>query len=289
MSVTLVNLLCIVLEVVVLAFQGFFFFSRLKTRTVKRFLLLNLFFIGYNILSGYVLTQFSEFPSLIVYGITSVLLVASVGYYCSSYVQSIRNHRSISIPLIASLLFVISLSYVLNGSSNSLQDVIPIAIPLSLIAIVTIYFSRFVKSFDRSVALLSFIMASIGIINFVSFTIYFKDSAIAQTLIVNSLFVVIAFFHHLSLFKKFHRVIHSRGYVPEDAIADKLSRYGLTKRQIEIAQLVLEGYTSKEIAEKCSIAVNTVTSHVCKINDKVGVRNREALRKRFTHNTLAKD
>lgn len=286
MGVALVNLVFIVLEVVVLAFQGFFFFSRIKTRTVRRFLALNLLFIAYNILSGFVLEHFSEFPSLIVYSITSVLLVASVGYYCAGFLKTIKSYRSISISLIASISLALITSYFLNDLSLDVEKIIPVALPLSLMAVTTVYFSRFVKTYEQGVIIMYIITATIVVINLVSFTVYFKDSPVAQSIIINSLFVIIAIFHHLALFRKLHRVIVAKGHVPEDTVHARLVSYGLTKRQIEIAKLVLEGYSSREIAEQCSIETNTVTSHVCKINDKVGVASRKELREHFASDSL---
>jgi DNA-binding NarL/FixJ family response regulator len=51
-------------------------------------------------------------------------------------------------------------------------------------------------------------------------------------------------------------------------------RPSLTGREIEVLQLVAEGFTSREIGEKLFISENTVKNHVRNILDKLGLRSR---------------
>lgn len=54
--------------------------------------------------------------------------------------------------------------------------------------------------------------------------------------------------------------------------------YGvLTERETEIAYLVADGYSNKEIAEKLFISEGTVKNHLSKVLSKVGVRDRTQL------------
>jgi two-component system nitrate/nitrite response regulator NarL len=48
----------------------------------------------------------------------------------------------------------------------------------------------------------------------------------------------------------------------------------LTSRELEILQLVLEGYTNKGIAAEIYISEKTVEFHLDHIYDKIGVRTR---------------
>jgi two-component system response regulator NreC len=48
----------------------------------------------------------------------------------------------------------------------------------------------------------------------------------------------------------------------------------LTEREIEILQLVAEGYTNKEVAEKLVISVKTVETHKAHIAEKLGGKSR---------------
>jgi DNA-binding NarL/FixJ family response regulator len=47
----------------------------------------------------------------------------------------------------------------------------------------------------------------------------------------------------------------------------------LTKRELEILQYIVDGYSNKEIANKLFISIRTVTNHRANINSKTGVNN----------------
>lgn len=57
----------------------------------------------------------------------------------------------------------------------------------------------------------------------------------------------------------------------------ELGRLGLTRAEIRIARLVVQGRSNREIAHALSISVHTVRHHVQHIHDKVGVRSRTQL------------
>jgi LuxR family maltose regulon positive regulatory protein len=48
----------------------------------------------------------------------------------------------------------------------------------------------------------------------------------------------------------------------------------LTKREIEVLQLIAQGLTNRQIGEALSISLGTVKRHTANINGKLGVRNR---------------
>ena len=56
--------------------------------------------------------------------------------------------------------------------------------------------------------------------------------------------------------------------------AKRLSDLGLTKRQIEIARLIAQGASSKEIGFRLGIADSTVKNHAAQIFRKLGVKTR---------------
>ncbi len=58
---------------------------------------------------------------------------------------------------------------------------------------------------------------------------------------------------------------------------NRLLNLGLSKREAEIVQLVVDGLRNYEIADKISISLNTVQSHLNKIFRKLGVSNRSEL------------
>lgn len=48
----------------------------------------------------------------------------------------------------------------------------------------------------------------------------------------------------------------------------------LSKRELEILELISQGYSDKEIASKLHISARTVQTHVTRIVIKLGARNR---------------
>ena len=62
----------------------------------------------------------------------------------------------------------------------------------------------------------------------------------------------------------------SRVEVEEESVHSSLER--LTNRQREILQLIAEGYTSKEIAQKLDVARKTVETHRAQLMQRLGIR-----------------
>jgi two-component system, NarL family, nitrate/nitrite response regulator NarL len=50
--------------------------------------------------------------------------------------------------------------------------------------------------------------------------------------------------------------------------------FHLTTRELEVIELIVAGYTNRDIAQKCSISQHTVKHHLTNIFDKLGVSNR---------------
>lgn len=59
--------------------------------------------------------------------------------------------------------------------------------------------------------------------------------------------------------------------------AKQKNRSTLTKRELLILQLIFEGYTNQEIADKLFISIRTVTNHRFNLNAKTGARNTAGL------------
>jgi DNA-binding NarL/FixJ family response regulator len=64
----------------------------------------------------------------------------------------------------------------------------------------------------------------------------------------------------------------TRGFSAEELA----ERFQLTAREIEVAQLVRQGLTSKQIAESLRLSVNTARRHVERILAKLDVHSRSA-------------
>jgi len=63
---------------------------------------------------------------------------------------------------------------------------------------------------------------------------------------------------------------------PADFVRDqgKLSALGITPRELEVLELIAQGLSNKEIAERAFVSENTVKTHLSRVFDKLGARRR---------------
>ncbi len=63
---------------------------------------------------------------------------------------------------------------------------------------------------------------------------------------------------------------------------------GLTRREIEVLQLLSEGYSNKEVSDQLFISIQTVKTHVTHIFEKLDARDRtHAVAKAMRYGYLA--
>lgn len=55
---------------------------------------------------------------------------------------------------------------------------------------------------------------------------------------------------------------------------EQLKQLGITKRELEILELIAQGMSNREIAEKLFVSENTVKTHSSRLFDKLGARRR---------------
>lgn len=75
---------------------------------------------------------------------------------------------------------------------------------------------------------------------------------------------------------------HKRVVITTEFILDteELERRGISKREYEVLQLMAEGMSNQEIAERLFVSLNTVKTHSTNLFAKLGVRRRtEAIRR----------
>jgi len=56
--------------------------------------------------------------------------------------------------------------------------------------------------------------------------------------------------------------------------AERAGRLGITPRELEILELIAEGLSTREIAERLFVSQNTVKTHSSRLFDKLGARRR---------------
>lgn len=104
------------------------------------------------------------------------------------------------------------------------------------------------------------------------------------------------------LFNCIRRVMEGQYWVGRDAVADLVGllksvvtggqerkSFGLTKREFEIIGTIVAGYSNKDIAQKFSIAEDTVKHHLTNVFNKLGVSNRLELALFAVHHKLIDD
>jgi len=74
-----------------------------------------------------------------------------------------------------------------------------------------------------------------------------------------------------SLLAKYDNLNMSKKYIEPDYL---MNQYKITKREMEVIELICQGKTNKEIADLLFISIETVKDHNYKIFQKTGVKNR---------------
>lgn len=64
-------------------------------------------------------------------------------------------------------------------------------------------------------------------------------------------------------------------HIPKETIKKSLSDYGLTQRELEIAELITKGYSNVKISQALGISLGTVKNYISTIYSKLEVSNRQ--------------
>ena len=102
--------------------------------------------------------------------------------------------------------------------------------------------------------------------------------------IFSILFFIIGIFISRKLFKPKPTLIEKEIYVntdqPFEVDASQISKLGISKREYEILQLIDEGLSNQQIAEKLFVSENTIKKHISNLFFKMDVERRtEAIKK----------
>jgi DNA-binding CsgD family transcriptional regulator len=66
-------------------------------------------------------------------------------------------------------------------------------------------------------------------------------------------------------------VPEGKAFVPDQA---RISALGITPREYEVLQLIAEGLSNKEMAERLFVSENTIKTHTSRVFDKLGASRR---------------
>jgi DNA-binding CsgD family transcriptional regulator len=96
--------------------------------------------------------------------------------------------------------------------------------------------------------------------------------------LVAATFAVLGIWLGLKLTGRQQKVVVREVPVPaaEPFIADERKRedLGITRRELEILELIAQGLSNREIAEKLFVSENTVKTHSSRVFDKLGAKRR---------------
>jgi DNA-binding CsgD family transcriptional regulator len=65
------------------------------------------------------------------------------------------------------------------------------------------------------------------------------------------------------------------------AVPGALRELGVTSREVDVLQLVVAGFTNRQIAQRLVLSPKTVEKHVASLLDKTGLPDRNRLRERY--------
>jgi NarL family two-component system response regulator LiaR len=93
-----------------------------------------------------------------------------------------------------------------------------------------------------------------------------------------AIFALLGIWLGLRLTARQERIVVKEVVVPAEKpfVADESKREGLgiTRRELEILELIAQGMSNREIAEKLYVSENTVKTHSSRVFDKLGARRR---------------
>jgi DNA-binding CsgD family transcriptional regulator len=96
--------------------------------------------------------------------------------------------------------------------------------------------------------------------------------------LVALVFVTVGIWLGLRITQRKERVIVREVSVPTPATftrnEEKLAAIGMTRRELEILELIAKGLSNREIAERVFVSENTVKTHSSRVFEKLGAKRR---------------
>ncbi len=189
---------------------------------------------------------------------------------------SIKNY---SIFIILSFLrimqAVLILGYNMEGL-NFIGNIIEIMLTGYIILILRIYKKKIkiieLGRFFRNFSLLTVLLILFLILDYIFYSINIKAYAIFLVLTPLHLYFFIC---NLLIIKAIFSYFIIRKSINDDEISKEfIDLYGISNREVEVIQLLIHGYTAREMGELLYISRQTVKNHIYKIYQKVNVNNK---------------
>lgn len=288
MTASNISLFFTIAESFILIAQFFNVLARKGDISRIRFLLLILSFIAFNLL--YLLT-----PELLgLNNLKTQLLLHLGGYLVATtyfmYVvkeykilDTVTNSRNLIYMLIIALLASSLTTFFMLGNFELAKNTL-ITLPI-LISIATCIFIQKQINITAEISQQRFILYTsyLGIVLMTSLPllISLKSCSEINITIINLPFALLALGYYYQLTKEKKQEFEALTNIGYFTNHTDLEAYGLTKRELEIANLILENKSFKEIGDLCSISTYTATKHASNLYQKVGCKSKEEFIKKF--------
>lgn len=302
----LVTFIIIIIEVIVLFTQAGIYLSRPQDRSRFRFLALTLMFIFYNVVSGF-LPDNNLKVNLILQNILSIGGGIALAIFYYNYLvkelnmiqDKIFNVKNLIIGLSSTFVLVFLLTSILTNDvvkAKQIYILFPIVISLYFcFRTVQFLLKKHKQHSHENTPYKSMVKTGyIGIVFMATMPIvvFFGDYQIINNSLVNVSFLLTFFaytkYHmyqskiEFELLEKFKNEPENEDDRKNSSNDTELNTFDLTKRQVEVAHLMLQNLTYLQIANDLFIAENTVSKHGSTIIKKTNCNNKADFISKFS-------
>ncbi len=284
------TLVLIIFEFLLLFFQGFNYAARFQEKSRLRFLILIIGFLQFNILSGIMpdpeiaINLFIQ--NIIVY-LSAIMLASYYFYYLVKELElpqlKIYNVKVLVVALFSSFVLLFFTTFLLSGNFNLSRKVF-IIIPI----LISFYFCYQTVEFlikkwralkNKKTPYGTIIVAgNIGIVFMATMPVtdYFDENLDQElNIFLVNMSLVATFYAYIKNYiyrsKLEYEFLVNIGYnqksntTDKEVIRTKFKKYNLTSKELDVALMMLQGKSYKEIADYMFVVPKTVSKHASNI------------------------
>lgn len=293
-QIHIVTFIFIVLELMMLSFQFFYYLFRPEDKNRLWYLILLVLMLIYNITGGLFpdpkINLSIALQTMIAYGSGFVMASYFPFYFYKAFdLRSLRWHAYYGVPLFLMLPYVIFfvIDYAINGNLEADLKYGMIAPFIYALVLLWVMFrairkqqqerrdqKKYVEEFAMYLAISPWAaLAFFGIV---------EESQLIEVLCTNTGIVAISSLFIWKSVKKarheYRRILKLNidGSAPE-ILQENFMRYKFTKTEIEVAHLMIKGLTNKQIGDALFISEETVKKHIYNMFRKTNSKNRQTL------------
>lgn len=293
-QIHLITFIVIVLEFGMFLFQLAYYTIKPQDKNRKWYLILLLLMLVYNITGGLFPDPKLELPISI-----QVMIAYGGGFLTASYfpfyfykafdLKSLRWHALFGVPLFLMLPYLVFFIVVYASNGNLDADIrygmiAPFVYALVLLWRIFIAIRRKYAVKKNKTEYFEEIAMNLAVTPWASLAFFglIEKSQVVEVLCANSGIILITMLFIRKAIKQSHwenkllQTITFDGTRP-GVFQENCQRFGLTKTEVKIVEMLYEGMSNRNIADKIFISEETVKKHIQNMFRKTGVRNRTAL------------